>query len=108
MFGMTITGPLFPLYFVRVADMADSWIAAITTAASAVIIFSYFIWTRQVHKRSSRFPQPLPAQVPADASAFYARNLSNLLEIMVDKSDTGPVLRDLDQDEITQAMRVGV
>lgn len=55
MFGMTITGPLFPLYFVRVANMADSWIAAITTAASAVIIFSYFIWTHQVHKRSSRF-----------------------------------------------------
>jgi NAD(P) transhydrogenase subunit alpha len=49
-----------------------------------------------------------PAQVPADASAFYARNLSNLLEIMVDKSDAGPILKDLDQDEITQAMRVGV
>lgn len=49
-----------------------------------------------------------PALVPADASAFYARNLSNLLEIMVDKSDSGPVLKDLDQDEITQAMRVGV
>ena len=49
-----------------------------------------------------------PALVPADASAFYARNLSNLLEIMVDKSDAGPVLKDLDQDEITQAMRVGV
>jgi len=49
-----------------------------------------------------------PALVPADASAFYARNLSNLLEIMVDKSATGPVLKDLDLDEITQAMRVGV
>jgi NAD(P) transhydrogenase subunit alpha len=49
-----------------------------------------------------------PAQVPADASAFYARNLSNLLEIMVDKSDSGPILKDLDKDEITQAMRVGV
>ena len=49
-----------------------------------------------------------PALVPADASAFYARNLSNLLDIMVDKSPDGPVLKDLDQDEITQAMRVGV
>ncbi len=55
MFGITITGPLFPLYFVRTANMQDSWIAAITTATSAVLIISYFIWTRQVHRRGSRF-----------------------------------------------------
>ncbi len=47
-----------------------------------------------------------PAMVPSDASAFYARNLANLLEIMVDKSDTGPVLKDLTEDEITKAMLV--
>jgi NAD(P) transhydrogenase subunit alpha len=49
-----------------------------------------------------------PALVPSDASSFYARNLANLLEIMVDGSDAGPVLKDLEQDEITKAMRVGV
>jgi len=48
----------------------------------------------------------LPALVPSDASAFYARNLANLLEIMVDKGAEGPVLKDLDSDEITRAMQV--
>ncbi|MCU0835311.1 MAG: Re/Si-specific NAD(P)(+) transhydrogenase subunit alpha [Chromatiaceae bacterium] len=48
----------------------------------------------------------LPALVPSDASAFYARNLANLLEIMVDKGAEGPVLKDLDGDEITRAMQV--
>jgi NAD(P) transhydrogenase subunit alpha len=48
-----------------------------------------------------------PSMVPADASAFYAKNLSNLLEIMVDKGDDGPVLKDLAEDEITKAMLVG-
>jgi NAD(P) transhydrogenase subunit alpha len=48
----------------------------------------------------------LPALVPSDASAFYARNLANLLEIMVDKGADGPVLKDLDADEITRAMQV--
>jgi NAD(P) transhydrogenase subunit alpha len=47
-----------------------------------------------------------PSMVPADASAFYARNLANLLEIMVDKGDAGPVLKDLEADEITKAMRI--
>jgi NAD(P) transhydrogenase subunit alpha len=47
-----------------------------------------------------------PSMVAADASAFYAKNLSNLLDIMIDKSDAGPVLKDLEQDEITRAMLV--
>ena len=45
-----------------------------------------------------------PSMVPADASAFYAKNLANLIEIMVDKGDSGPVLKDLSQDDITAAM----
>jgi len=48
-----------------------------------------------------------PSMVPADASAFYAKNLSNLLDIMVEKSDAGLVLKDLAADEITKAMLVG-
>jgi NAD(P) transhydrogenase subunit alpha len=47
-----------------------------------------------------------PALVPADASGFYAKNLANLLDIMVSKSDAGPVLKDLDGDEITKAALV--
>ena len=48
-----------------------------------------------------------PSMVPADASAFYAKNLSNLLDIMVEKSDAGLALKDLASDEITKAMLVG-
>jgi len=44
-----------------------------------------------------------PSLVPADASAFYAKNILNLLDIMVDQSDDGLVLKDFEQDEITQA-----
>ena len=47
-----------------------------------------------------------PSMVAADASAFYAKNLATLLEIMVDPGDDGPVLKDLAEDEITRAMMV--
>jgi NAD(P) transhydrogenase subunit alpha len=47
-----------------------------------------------------------PSMVAADASAFYAKNLANLLDIMLDRSDSGPVLKNLEQDEITRAMLV--
>jgi NAD(P) transhydrogenase subunit alpha len=46
-----------------------------------------------------------PAMVPSDASAFYAKNLANLLEIMVDKSDAAWCSRTSTEDEITKAMR---
>jgi H+-translocating NAD(P) transhydrogenase subunit alpha len=49
-----------------------------------------------------------PAMVPTDASAFYAGNIMNLLNIMVDKRDEGLVLKDLNDDEITLAMQVKV
>ncbi|MCU7852380.1 MAG: Re/Si-specific NAD(P)(+) transhydrogenase subunit alpha [Candidatus Thiodiazotropha sp. (ex Monitilora ramsayi)] len=47
-----------------------------------------------------------PSMVPSDASGFYAGNIMNLLNIMVDKTDDGLVLKDLEEDEITAAMRV--
>lgn len=47
-----------------------------------------------------------PAMVASDASAFYAGNLMNLLNIMVEKGDNGLVLKDLEADEITKAMRL--
>jgi NAD(P) transhydrogenase subunit alpha len=47
-----------------------------------------------------------PALVPSDASSFYARNLANLIDIMIDKGTGGPVLKDLDADEITRAALV--
>lgn len=47
-----------------------------------------------------------PSLVAADASSFYARNLVNLLEIMVEPGEDGLRLKPLDDDEITRAMRV--
>ncbi len=52
--GQTLTIPLFPLYFVREINASDSWIAAISTTQTAVVILGYFIWTRQSRSRGSR------------------------------------------------------
>jgi NAD(P) transhydrogenase subunit alpha len=45
-----------------------------------------------------------PAMMAGDASAFYARNLFNLLSIMLEQTEAGPALKDFAEDEITQAM----
>jgi NAD(P) transhydrogenase subunit alpha len=47
-----------------------------------------------------------PSMVPSDASAFYAGNIMNLLNIMVEQGDQGLALKDLNEDEITAAMQV--
>ena len=47
-----------------------------------------------------------PALIPADASAFYARNLFNLIEIMFQFSAAPPQLKDLSADDITAAMLI--
>jgi NAD(P) transhydrogenase subunit alpha len=47
-----------------------------------------------------------PAMMPTDASAFYAKNIANLLGIMLNTEEDTVVLNDLDEDEITQAAQV--
>lgn len=47
-----------------------------------------------------------PSMMAGDASAFYANNVANLLAIMVEESDGGPVLKDFAEDEITAAALV--
>lgn len=47
-----------------------------------------------------------PAMMPSDASAFYAKNIANLLDIMLDRSGEQIVLKDLDEDEITRGAQV--
>lgn len=54
MTGSTLALPLFPLYYVRVVQASDSWIAAIATSQTAVMILGYFFWTRQSRARGSR------------------------------------------------------
>jgi len=43
-----------------------------------------------------------PSMMPSDASAFYAKNIANLLDIMLDRSTEEIALKDLDDDEITR------
>ena len=47
-----------------------------------------------------------PAMMAGDASHFYANNIANLLAIMVEPGEEGPVLKDLSEDEITAAALV--
>jgi NAD(P) transhydrogenase subunit alpha len=47
-----------------------------------------------------------PSLVAADASAFYAKNLANLIDILFEQGEDGPVLKDLAEDEISKAMLV--
>ena len=47
-----------------------------------------------------------PAMMPSDASAFYAKNIANLLDIMLDRSGESIALKNLDADEITQAAQL--
>ncbi len=47
-----------------------------------------------------------PARAPADASQFLARNLYNLIALVVEKTDDGARLKDLLDDEITRAALV--
>lgn len=44
-----------------------------------------------------------PSMIAADASAFYARNIANLLDIMVEQGDDGLLLKNFQEDEITAA-----
>ncbi len=46
-----------------------------------------------------------PAMVPGDASAFYARNLFNLIKLMIDPEHPGS-LKDFSADEVTAAALV--
>lgn len=47
-----------------------------------------------------------PALVPTDASAFYARNMLNLLSILVDPQEGGLIFKDPSQDDISRAAMV--
>jgi Na+/melibiose symporter-like transporter len=51
--GAALAAPIFPIYFVRVLNASDSWIAAINTASTAILIIGYFFWTNQSRKRGS-------------------------------------------------------
>ena len=47
-----------------------------------------------------------PSMMSTDASNFYAQNLFNLLQLMVEESDEGLAVIDFEEDEITEAAKV--
>jgi MFS family permease len=53
--GTALSIPLFPLYYVHVVHANDAWIGAFSMAQSAVLLFSYFLWTRWSRLRGGRF-----------------------------------------------------
>lgn len=52
--GISFAVPLFPLYYVREIKASDSWIAAIATTQTFILVLGYFFWTHQSRKRGSR------------------------------------------------------
>ncbi len=52
--GVAFAAPLFPLYYVRQADLADKSIAYITMAHTLVMVVGYFFWLRFSRTRGSR------------------------------------------------------
>jgi hypothetical protein len=52
--GTTLAAPLFPVYFVRILNAPDSWIANINIAQTAILIIGYFVWTRTSRRRVPR------------------------------------------------------
>ncbi len=52
--GTALAAPIFPLYYVRQIHATDAWIALISTAQSAVLIFGYFFWSRQSRRKGNR------------------------------------------------------
>jgi MFS family permease len=55
LFGVALSAPIFPLYYVREVEASDSAISFINTAISAVLIVGYFIWSRASRRRGSRW-----------------------------------------------------
>jgi MFS family permease len=52
--GIALTTPLFPLYYVRVADASDAWIGIFNTAQTVILIVGYFFWIRQSRHGGNR------------------------------------------------------
>jgi hypothetical protein len=55
LFGMSLAGPLIPLYYVNVVHAPDAWIGIFGTVQTAITLVGYFYWTRQSKKRGYGF-----------------------------------------------------
>jgi hypothetical protein len=53
--GAALSAPIFPLYYVRVAQATDAWIGIFSTAQTATLLVGYYLWTRQSRTRGAHF-----------------------------------------------------
>jgi MFS family permease len=54
LFGVAFAAPLFPLYFVKVINVSDDWIAKINMAFTFGALLGYVLWTRVSRRSGSR------------------------------------------------------
>jgi hypothetical protein len=54
-FGVALAAPVFPIFFVRVVHLSDTWIGVLNTVQTAAMLGGYFVWTRLSRSRGSRF-----------------------------------------------------
>jgi len=52
--GITLSAPIFPLYFVRIVRASDAQIGMINMTATLVMMFGYFLWTWLSRRRGRR------------------------------------------------------
>jgi hypothetical protein len=52
--GLTLSIPLFPLYWVRDLGASDSWIGVINTVNSGVLMVAYLLWSSLSRRRGNR------------------------------------------------------
>ena len=54
LFGTAMIAPLFPLYYVREANLSDASIALISTVQTGILVFGYFFWMARSRKTGTR------------------------------------------------------
>lgn len=52
--GIAMGAPLFPLYYVRIINASDGWIATIGTIQTVIMVIGYFLWMQQSRTRESK------------------------------------------------------
>ena len=96
--GVSLAAPVFPIFFVRVALLSDTWIGTLNTVHMAVMLGGYYVWSRLSRSRGSRFVllatilglslypislsflrQPIPIVILAGLAGFFQAGLDLVL-----------------------------
>ena len=79
--GVFALVPVYPLYFVRELNAADSWIGAIATAQSITLLLGYFFWT-EIQKRKGTSFVLKTAMIGSSLYPFLLASTTNLPAIL--------------------------